>query len=155
MNKMQASVLATAAVALLAPALAGSSNGKGVELVATMTPKQVVTPANKAWTAPAGLKDARGTLSLKVSPDGSRLSWKLSYANLGTTALVIADIHIGKPTQFGPFLVRLCAPCKPGQSGVTTLRAGMLATLKSGDTWATLLTNKYPNGAVRGQLHGR
>jgi hypothetical protein len=155
MTKMQASVMAVAAVALLAPALAGSSNSRGVELVATMTPKQVVTPANKAWNAPASLKDAQGTLSANVSPDGRRLSWKLSYSNLGPTALVIADIHIGKPGRFGPFLVRLCAPCKPGQTGVKTVKAGTVATLKSGNTWATLLTNKYPNGAVRGQLRGR
>jgi hypothetical protein len=153
MKKLLAGMLAVAAVALLAPALVGSSNGRGVELVATMTSKQVVTPANKAWTAPASLKDAHGSVSAKVSPDGRRLSWKLSYSNLGPTALVIADIHLGKPGQFGPFLVRLCAPCKPGQRGVKTLKAGTLATLTSGNAWATLITNTYPNGAVRGQLH--
>jgi len=144
-----------ASAALLVPAPAGSSDTKRVEFVARMTPKEVVTPANKAWTAPASLKQAQGNLTAKVSTDGRRLSWKISYSNLGPTALVIADIHFGKSGQFGPILVRLCGPCKPRQSGVKTLKAGMLATLKSGNTWATLITNRYPNGAVRGQIHGR
>jgi len=79
----------------------------------------------------------------------------VSYSNLGSTALVIADIHTGKSGRFGPILIRLCGPCKPGQSGVKTLKSGALATLKSGNTWATLITDKYPNGVVRGQIHGR
>jgi hypothetical protein len=155
MKRLHGTVVAIASTALLAPALAGSADTNVVELVAKMTPKEVVTPANKAWTAPASLKQAHGNLTAKTSADGRRLSWKISYSNLGPTTLVIADIHIGKSGQFGPILVRLCGPCKPHQSGVKTLKPGMLATLKSGNTWATLITNKYPNGAVRGQIHGR
>ena len=155
MKKVQASLVVIAAAALLAPALASPADRQGVRLVAKMTPKEVVTPSNKAWSAPASLKGAQGNLTAKLSPDGRRLTWKLSYANLGRTALVIADIHVGKSGQFGPILVRLCGPCKPGQHGVKSLKAGSLATFKSGNTWATLITNKYPNGVVRGQIHGR
>jgi hypothetical protein len=153
MKKLQATAIVFAAAALVTPAVGISAAGQNVRLNATMTPTQVVTPANKAWPVPTSLKQAHATLSASVSPTG-KLSWKISYSNLGRPALVVGDIHIGTSGKFGPILVRLCAPCKSGQSGVKTLKPGMLATLTAGNTWATLITDKYPNGAVRGQIRG-
>jgi hypothetical protein len=154
MKKLQLTAAIFGMAALATPALSISAAGQTVPFRASMTPTQVVTPANKAWTVPASLKHAQGNLTASVSADGRKLNWKVSYANLGKPSLVIADIHVGKTGQFGPILVRLCGPCKPGQSGVKTLKAGTLASLKSGNTWATLITDKYPNGAVRGQIRG-
>jgi hypothetical protein len=155
MKKFQATAALLATAALVTPALAISAAGQTVQLSATLTPKDVVTPANKSWSIPTSLKQARGNLSASVSPDGKKLTWRISYSNLGQPALVIADIHVGASGKFGPILVRLCGPCTSGQSGVKTLKPGALATFKAGNTWATLITNKYPNGAVRGQIRGK
>jgi hypothetical protein len=155
MGKLQATAAVIASGVLLAPALASAAGRQAVRLSATMTPAQVVTPANKAWHVPAALDHAHGSLSAALSADGRKLSWKLSYANLGERVLVIADIHTGKSGRFGPILVRLCGPCRTGQTGVAKLKPGALGTFKFGDTWATLITDKYPNGAVRGQIRSR
>ena len=154
MKKWHVTAAIFGAAALATPGLSVSAARGSVPLSATMTPSQVVTPTNKAWTVPSRLRHAHGNLKASVSADGTKLSWKLSYSNLGQPALVIADIHVGKSGRFGPILVRLCGPCKPGQSGVKKLKAGAVATLKSGNAWATLITDKYPNGAVRGQIRG-
>ena len=59
---------------------------------------------------------------------------------------------IGKPGKFGPILMRVCGPCKRGQSGVIKLKSGYAARLATSDQWVTLITEKYPNGVVRGQV---
>jgi hypothetical protein len=65
---------------------------------------------------------------------------------------VVADIHVGPPKKFGPVLVRLCASCKSGQNGVQKLKASFARQLIIGKQWVTLITDKYPNGAIRGQI---
>ena len=76
-----------------------------------------------------------------------------AYDGLGEPALPIADIHLGKRGRFGAVLVRLCGPCKPGgDSGVVKVTPTQATQLVSGDSWVTLITEKYPNGAIRGQI---
>jgi CHRD domain len=155
MNKLRASAIALGTAALLAPALSSAGTAKSVHLSATMTPKQVVTPKNKPWRVPANLRQARGTFSGSTSANGRSLRWRISYSNLGHPSLVIADIHLGKPGRFGPILVRLCGPCKSGQSGIKKLKPGKAAEFTPRNTWVTLITNKYPNGVVRGTIRTR
>jgi hypothetical protein len=142
-------------VALAAPA--GSSAGQASaatsqKLSAAMTSGQVVTPKNKPWKAPASVRNAKGSFSGTVSPDGRRLSWTVSYSGVGSPKLAIADIHYGKRGQFGPILVRLCGPCHSPQSGVAKLKKGLSSQFKTGNTWVTIITDKYPNGVIRGQI---
>jgi hypothetical protein len=115
----------------------------------------VVTPAGKPWPVPTALAHAGGSFSGTISADGRRLSWKISYTKLNHQNPVIADVHIGKPGQFGPVLVRLCGPCKQGQTGVAKLKTGYGRELTTGDHWVTLITGQYPNGVVRGQIKAR
>ena len=142
-----------AAVAL-APTVAASAPATKVLLLkASMTPRQVVTPKDHRWRPPASVAKAKGTFTGQVSKDGRRLRWKLTYANLGAPGVVIADVHIGKFGKFGPILVRLCKSCKSGQQGIARLKAPDRGRFASGNTWVTLITYKYPNGVVRGQIH--
>ena len=151
------------AVGLIAVALgvpAGSSAGSSAaatssKLSAAMTSKQVVTPKNKPWRVPASVLNAKGAFSGTLSADRRKLSWKISYSGVGSPKLAIADVHYGKPGQFGPILVRLCGPCRASQSGVTKLKRGVGSQLSSGNTWVTIITDKYPNGVIRGQSRSR
>ena len=140
--------------AFVVPALSNAgSSGKSHELSATLSPRAVVTVKNKPASFPAAIaKNAAGTFNGTTSADGKSLKWKLAYGGLGHPALVIADIHIGPAGKFGPILVRLCGPCKPGQSGTTKLKKGYATRLATQPHWLTLITNTYPNGVVRGQL---
>jgi hypothetical protein len=116
-----------------------------------MTPQAVVTPRGKPFAVPASLAHATGALSATLSAD-NKLSWHISFAKLGSPRLVVADIHVGPPKKFGPVLLRLCESCKSGQNGVLKLKASDARQLIIGKQWLTLITEKYPNGAVRGQI---
>jgi hypothetical protein len=152
---MRVIAVGLSAVALAAPA--GSSAGTATEtkLSAAMTPTQVVTPKNKPWPVPASVRQAKGSFSGTVSSDGRKLSWKISYSGVGNPKLAIADIHYGKRGQFGPILVRLCGPCHSPQSGVAKLKKGVGSQFKTGNTWVTIITDKYPNGVIRGQIRAK
>jgi hypothetical protein len=80
------------------------------------------------------------------------LRWRISYSGLGSSPLQIADIHYGKPGRFGAILVRLCGPCKSGQSGTKKLSPWAVHSIKSGSAWITIITGRYPNGVIRGQI---
>jgi hypothetical protein len=123
-------------------------------LRANMTPGQVVTPRNRQWRVPASLSSARGSFTGTFDTKRRTLAWKINYTGLGNEPLVIADIHVGKRGRFGPILVRLCSECKPGQKGVKRLTKVKGQILTTGDTWVTLITGKYPNGVLRGQIKG-
>jgi hypothetical protein len=127
------------------------SKGAAHSLSAAMTPRAVVTPQGKRLAVPAALADANAAFSGTVSAD-NKLSWHISFAKLGNPRLVVADIHSGPPTKFGPVLLRLCGPCKSGANGVRQLEPSVAQRLVTGEQWVTLITDKYPNGAVRGQV---
>jgi hypothetical protein len=124
------------------------------QLSATLDTKQVVTPANKTWKPPASIADATGTFSGSIDTRTGVLDWQLEYTGVGKPTLPIADIHIGPRGRFGAVLVRLCGPCRPGQdSGTVTVKPPARSVqLTSGNTWVTLIVDKYPNGAIRGQI---
>jgi hypothetical protein len=149
-----------ALVVVIAGALAfGAAAGAAIfgthKLTARMTPGQVVTPSGKPWKVPSRLAHATGSFTGTLSSDGRRLSWRIAFSRLGSPRLVIADVHAGGKGQFGPVVVRLCAPCRGGQRGVTRLKAGVAQQLVRGRHFITLITDRYPNGVVRGQLLAR
>jgi hypothetical protein len=147
--------VALAAVPLALPtgsSAVPSGGTRSFRLSAKMTPEQVVTVASKPWKVPAAVRGASGTLTGLMPADGSRLTWKLVYAKLGS-APVAASIHLGKPGQFGPVLVQLCDPCRSGGRGVTPLKHGTGLPLTTRSAYVTLTTKRYPLGVVRGLLH--
>ena len=82
----------------------------------------------------------------------NKLNWQLSYENLGKPELVVADIHSGPPRSSGP-CVSSVHLLQAGASGVLQAQAGRSRTSwSSGEQWVTLITEKYPNGAIRGQI---
>jgi hypothetical protein len=101
-------------------------------------PKQVVKDA-----AAHGL--FKGTLS------GSKLKWKLTFAKL-TGPAKLAHIHKGAKGTSGPIVVTLCAPCKNGQSGTSTISAALMKAFKKHLLYVNVHTAKNPNGEIRGQL---
>jgi len=150
--------LALSAVALALPAGSGAGRtvaAKSVSITAAMTPQQVVTPTSKPWRVPAGVRNAKGTFSGTLSPDGRTLTWHVSYTGIGKTTAAITDIHFGKPGKFGPILIRVCGPCTSGRSGVAKLKVGTANQFTTGNSWVTVITTTYPNGVVRGQIRKR
>jgi hypothetical protein len=146
-----------AAVGVSVVAVANSNAGqaagaKTYPVRATMTATQVVTPSNKQWRVPSAAAKAKGTLIATLDTKKRTLTWKLTFSRLGSSRLVVADVHAGKPGRFGPVLLRLCAVCKSGQSGVKKLSADDSFKFLGGNTWMTLITGQYPNGVVRGQI---
>src|SRR4051812_4558209 len=130
MNKrlVTATLILVAGLATLA--LPGVSTGSSASsntyrLRASMNTRQVVTPKNRVWRAPAGVTNAHGSFTGTMTVVGSRraLRWHISYAGVGSSPLRIADIHYGKPRHFGPLLVRLCGPCRSGQKGTKKISA--------------------------------
>src|SRR5579864_2822983 len=103
------SVVALSALVFVALSLAMS---RGTVWTAALSsgqevPKQVVKDA-----AAHGL--FKGTLS------GHKLKWKLTFAKLTGPALQ-AHIHKARKGVSGPIVVALCAPCKSGQTGTSTI----------------------------------
>ena len=128
------------------------TTGTSLQLSAAMTPADVITPHNRPWHVPAAASKAKASLTGTVSGDGRTLRWQLAYSGLGRPVIVETDIHIGGPGKFGAILLRVCAHCRSGQSGVVALKPGYKTELASSAHWATVITDKYPNGIVRGQL---
>lgn len=121
---------------------------------AILDTRHVVTPANKRWTPPASVRAARGSFTgrLSVSSASRVLSWRVSYVDVGVAHLPIVDIHLGRPGHFGQLLARLCAPCTSGRHGTKKLSAAAVRAITSGQAWVTLISERFPNGVIRGQI---
>jgi hypothetical protein len=155
MTKALAIALTLVVAALAGPTLAGAGDtaaAKTYKLGATMNARGVVTPKNKPWKVPAAASKAKGTFTGKLNSVTGKLSWRITYSGVGNPALSIADIHSGAPGKFGPILVRLCAHCTSGQTGVVKVKASAQKDIAAGNSWVTVITEKYPNGVIRGQI---
>ena len=157
MRKALAISAAAATVAILiSPSVSAGSRASSTtyRLKATMTPQQVVTPQNKRWKVPASVRHAHGSFTGTMVLAGRRrtLRWSIRYTGVGSNPLKIADIHYGKRGQFGPVIKRLCGPCESGQSGKRKLSAWGARSIKTGNAWITIITGKYRNGVIRGQI---
>ena len=150
-------ISAVAAAILVMPSVSAGSRAASstYQLKARMSTGQIVTAKNKRWKAPASVRNAHGSFkgTLTISKTRRVLHWRITYSGVGRPPQV-ADIHYGKPGRFGPVLIRLCGPCTSGQSGtkIKKLSARGARALKAGRAWITVITNKYPNGVIRGQI---
>jgi len=150
-----------AAVAVILGTLAINSNATGAtgariyRLNATMDPRQVVTVSNKPWPVPPAYSKSRGTFTGTFNEATGRLSWRITFSGLASPKLRIVDIHYGPPGRFGAFLARACAGCKSGQRGVIKVKRSARKDIAAGKAWVTLITERYPNGVIRGQIKAR
>lgn len=153
MRRTTAMGLGAAVAVSAALVVAAIASAAAFSLSATMTPKQVATPQGRPWVVPASVKAARGAFTGKLAVDGRTLTWQISYSKVPGS--VIADVHIGRPGKFGAILGRLCTACRSGQKGRLKLKRNYASQFRLKNTWVTLITPRYPNGVVRGQITPR
>jgi len=149
---MKSTILIATIVALAVPASGLGGSPAPVKLAAKMNARAVVP------TKPVGdVANAAGTFTGTLTQKDGRwkLSWKIVYSRLARPKIVIADIHYGRFRHFGPILVRLCGPCRSGQQGTKPVTAAAARALKTGGSFVTLITNRNPNGEIRGQILAR
>ena len=122
---------------------------------------------------PSKLTNGNGTFQATVS--GDTISFKLTYADLTTTAIA-AHIHFAQRGVNGGIFAYLCGgggkPACPPAGGTITgaiaaadilaplpdqgLEAGNLAgalrAIRSGNTYVNVHSTKFPGGEIRGQV---
>ena len=132
-------LILTALVAALVPAFALAAPQKG-SLHATLTGRAETPKADP---------DGRGTAEIKIT--GRRVCWEIRVSKIGKP--LAAHIHKGKPGAAGPVVVPLGGVFKA--KGCTTASAAVARAIlaKPRAYYVNVHNAKYPNGAVRGQLH--
>jgi hypothetical protein len=136
--KLRLLILAALAAALVpALALAGSQKGS---LHATLTGKA---------EAPKADPDGRGTAEIKIN--GKRVCWEIRFSKIGKPNA--AHIHKGKSGISGPVVVPLGGAFKAKGCTTTTAKLARAILAKPGAYYVNVHNAKYPNGAIRGQLH--
>jgi hypothetical protein len=142
-------MLGLVAVGVVGTGAAFAARETAPTLSAAMAPGQVVPSKPKG-----NVQGAKGSFTATLTNTGtnSKLAWRITYKKLDNPALVIADIHYGKPGRFGPIIVRLCGPCKSGQKGVAKVKGAWVPAIRSGSAFITLITGENPNGEIRGQI---
>jgi hypothetical protein len=123
-----------------------------------------------------------GTFNARISNDGTRIDWELSYADL-EGAVQQSHIHFGQKSVTGPISVFLCTNLGNGPAGtqpcpappatisgtitaadVTNLAnergisAGefdeLLAAMRAGATYVNVHSTRWPGGEIRSQIDG-
>jgi hypothetical protein len=135
-------LLAAGAVSALVLALSAASMSAQV-WTAALSSGQEVPKQTVRDTAAHGL--FKGTLS------GHKLKWRLTFAKLTGPALQ-AHIHKAPKGKAGPIVVALCAPCKNGQTGTSTISTALMTAFSKHLLYVNVHTAKNPNGEIRGQL---
>ena len=115
--------------------------------------KTTLTAAQERPKPKGKLARARGTFTATVSRSGSSgvITWKLTFSKLSGKAAA-AHIHAGARGKAGPVIVPLCAPCRSGAHGRTTVNESVLNALESGRTYVNVHTKKNAAGEIRGQI---
>ena len=148
-QRLTMGLLVVPTAALIGSGAAVAAKAAPHSLVASLRADQVVPQKPRGTVAHAA---GSFTATLSGNGAGSKLSWRIAYSKLDNPRIVIADIHYGKQGKFGPVIVRLCGPCKSGQHGVTKVKETWVPAIQTGNAFITLITNKNPNGEIRGQI---
>ena len=122
---------------------------KPLEQVLTYSLATTLTSGNVA-PRPNGASAAKGVFSATLNQAGV-LNWKLNYSRL-TGRATAAYIQVGKPRANGPVKVKLCKPCRPGQSGTVKIGHGLSKSIKHGLGYISVRTTKNGRGEIRGQI---
>lgn len=123
-----------------------------------------------------------GTFNARISNDGTRIDWELSYSDL-EGAVQQAHIHFGQKSVTGPISVFLCTnlgngpagtqpcPAPPAKiSGTITavdvtnlanergISAGeldeLIEAIRAGATYVNVHSTRWPGGEIRSQIDG-
>ena len=135
-------ILFLAVIAVAVPAVALAAPAKTLKFESYLLGKSEV---------PKGAPKGSATVNLKIT--GNKVCWKFTKMKNFDKPLV-AHIHKGKAGKAGPVYIPLGGAFKA--AGCTTAPAGSptapIAKNPKG-FYVNIHTAKYPNGAVRGQLH--
>ncbi|MGB2712202.1 MAG: CHRD domain-containing protein [Conexibacter sp.] len=130
---------------------------------------------------PAISSPASASFKATLNRAGDRLSWRLSYRGIATP-IQQAHIHFGQPAVNGGVSAFLCSNLPGTPAGVQacpapparisgTIRAQdvvgpaaqgiapgelgeLVSAMRAGVTYANLHSDAFPNGEIRGQIHG-
>jgi autotransporter translocation and assembly factor TamB len=139
-------------VAVLAFAVAASLAVTALAFGARASSISVNAKLNAMQEVPAQVvKDTKAKGKFTGTLVGSKLTWKLTFSGL-TGPATAAHIHLGAMGKAGNVAIPLCAPCKTGVHGKTTLSAALKKALKHHKLYVNVHTAKNPNGETRGQL---
>jgi hypothetical protein len=129
-------------IGVAVPAVALASRAKEVEFVAHLTGRSEIPKA-----APSG----KGTVKIKIA--GTKVCWQFTSVG-GIDKPVVSHIHKGTArTANGPVVVPLGA--RYASKGCVTSTGAIVRAIEKNPKsfYVNIHTGKYPNGAVRGQLH--
>ena len=134
------SLLAMIAVAV--PAVALASQAKTLKFEAYLLGKSEV---------PKGAPKGKGTVNITIA--GNKVCWKFTKVSGIDKPPVAAHIHKGKAGVSGPVVVPLGGKYKA--TGCVTSTGAIVKAIEKNPKgyYVNVHTTKYPNGAIRGQLH--
>ena len=135
-------IVLLAVIGVAVPAVALASRAKQLEFEAYLSGKSELPKA-----APKG----KGTVKVTIS--GNKVCWKFTSVS-GIDKPVVSHIHKGTAkTANGPVVVPLGGKyALKGCVTTTAAIANAIAKTPKG-YYVNIHTAKYPNGAIRGQLH--
>jgi hypothetical protein len=132
-----------------------ATNGPGEirgQLGVTAALRTMLTSRQEVPRPTGNVRRARGTFTATVtSGDGTRLSWRLTFARL-TGRATAAHIHVAARGRAGPVAVPLCGPCRSGVRRTVTLQRSAIAALEAGRAYVNIHTARNPAGEIRGQI---
>ena len=149
--------------AILGGAAADSVAGNRSNAAATYKVRLVGTEEVPPVKTPA-----RGTVTLKLHPNGVRLDTELKVRNLSD--VVVAHLHLGPRGENGPAVAHLYAPADPagrerGRISSRTLTRGdlggplegqplsaLIEAMDAGNVYVNVHTVTYTAGEIRGQV---
>lgn len=109
--------------------------------------------------------DGTGSATVTISDDGQSVSWNVTWSGL-TGPPSASHIHIGAADATGPVMIPFAPVSATGTSGTFNAAdytggdglpadwAGVLAAIRSGNTYVNVHTAANPPGEIRGQLAG-
>ena len=118
-------------------------------------------PLTGAQEVPAVVTAATGEGTAVISPDGSTITYIVTYSGLSGAAAA-AHIHTGAAGVSGGVILPLTVSASPmvgtltaadftASGGITTF-AQAVAAIKAGDTYFNIHTAANPGGEIRGQI---
>ena len=134
-------IVLLAVIGVAVPAVALASRSATLKFAATLSGKSELPKA-----APKG----KGSVTITIT--GNKVCWKFVSVG-GIDKPIVSHIHKGTSTVSGPVVVPL-----GGKYAASGCIASTSATVKAIEKnpkgyYVNVHTAKYPNGAIRGQLH--
>jgi hypothetical protein len=141
----------------VASADSGSTSQAGITVPAASTVPSTALVASLEGRNEVATGSPQGQALEVIGISGSTLTYTIAWRGIGTPTE--ADIHAGGPGTNGPVVVPLFNP-PPSADGLATGRVSvtdpnLLAALESNSSgfYTDLHTAKFPDGALRAQLH--